>query len=204
MPVPRRFDYDAARARHAAGESAKDLAAEFGVTTSAIYRVTQPGRIEREVAYNRRWRTGRCEDCGGPAMRLVGGKRGHNIDGRILCRACRGKDRCERLRFHHGTGRLLEVRCSSLDCANGERWQPPENFPAGVRFKDVRPGGIHNLCRACNTRARQQYREKRKIPCVRCGELCLPANERGARRNPTGLCRRCWGHDLFALKRGAA
>lgn len=201
MPAPRRFDHDAARARYAAGERICDLAAEFGVTGPAVSRVVTPGAIDRGLESSRRWRTGVCEDCGGPAMRIVGSKR--NLDGRVLCRTCRAKTRRERLRFNNA-GELAAVRCSALDCANGERWQPPGNFAAGSRFKDVRPNGIRGRCRACVTRERQLYREKHKIPCVRCGEPCLPANERGGRRNPTGLCRRCCAKNLSARKPGAA
>jgi hypothetical protein len=153
----RKFDHEEAASRHAAGESVASLAAAYGVTKNAIYRVISPGWKERELAYNKRWRTGSCEECGGPAMRLIGGKKKHNPDGRMLCARCRSDALRERLRFDE-LGNLAAVRCIHLDCANGERWQSPENFTRGMRHREIREGGIHQSCRACQTRAKQRYR----------------------------------------------
>lgn len=153
----RKFDHEEAVSRHKAGESIGALAREYGVSYAAVWRVVTPGYKEHDIAKNRAWRRGICQNCRGPAMRLVSAKKIHNPDGRTLCARCRSRERRERLRFDD-TGKLIAVRCIRRDCANGERWQPPEHFPRGTRFRDVREGGIHSECRACNTRSKQRYR----------------------------------------------
>lgn len=191
MASPRRFDHDEARARHAAGEKVADLARAYGVTANAIYFVVSPEARERALAYSRRWRTGSCADCGGPAMRPTpGSSKQIHADGLTLCNRCRRVRKRERLAFDTN-GVLVRVRCTSRDCANGDRWQPPEHFARGSRFRDVRDGGIHNLCRACLTRARQSYRERHKLPCGRCGAPCLPPGEKGNRGLDRLMCANC-------------
>lgn len=191
----RRFDHEEAARRHAAGESVKALADEYGVTYAAVHHAVTPGEKARQVEMSRRWRTGVCETCGGPAMRLVSGKKAHNPDGRCLCRSCRFSEMREHVRFGVG-GTLVAVCCAMLDCANGERWQPPENFPRGQRYPDLRAGGFHTQCRACNTRARQSYRERHRVPCESCGAPCLPPSEKGARLSVIARCRDCYLADV--------
>ena len=155
----RRFDHEEALRRYEAGERVADLAAEYGVSISAVYRVLTPGAKAREVVRNREWRTGNCDVCGGPAMRLIGSKLLSNPDGCCLCVRCRADARRERLLFNeHGT--LISVRCTNEECANGERWQPPKNFTRGIRHREVREGGIHGLCRSCQTAAKRRYRQE--------------------------------------------
>jgi hypothetical protein len=154
----RTFDHEEAIRRREAGESVADLAAEYGVTANAIYLATNPAWRQKQVDYHREWRTGSCEECGGPAMRLVGGKKQHNKDGRTLCFRCRSDAKRERLRFDE-LGALAAVRCVHEDCANGQRWQSPDNFTRGPRHREVREGGIHSQCRSCQTRAKKRYRE---------------------------------------------
>lgn len=200
MNTLRKFDHDNARRRRAAGETVAALAAEYGVTQSAIRLALTPERNPHRRVVQKAWQTTTCEDCGGPALKLAAGKAKHNTDGLTICRGCRSKRRRERVRFDD-SGTLVAVRCANLDCANGDRWQPPENFPGGSRFKDVREGGIHNACRACGTRQRRKYREARKIPCSHgCGALVFHerrdldkppecrtcANSRTARAGMTG------------------
>lgn len=185
----RKFDHEEALARFQAGESVRALAGEYGVDENAVRRVVIPGEKDAQMARARRWRTGTCERCGGPAMRLVSGKLEHNPDGLQLCSRCRGYLRRERVRFNKH-GELVSVRCCMLDCANGRRWQPPENFTRGHEFADIREGGIHTQCRSCQTRARRRYRERRKTPCHRCGEPRLGDEMR--RVQDTGLCLSCY------------
>ena len=94
----RRFDHEEAAQRYAAGERVADLAVEYGVGTSAVYRAVNPESKRRKVESGRRWRTGVCEVCGGPAMRVIAGKAAHNPDGRCLCRGCRADLKFERRR----------------------------------------------------------------------------------------------------------
>lgn len=187
----RRFDHEEARRLRSEGATIRELADRYGVTQAAIHRATTPGAMERDLEAGRRHRASTCEECGGYAMKITGGKAQHNVDGRILCVTCRGRNRRERYRFD-ADGALIAVRCTSLDCANGERWQPPQNFPKGRPAQDLRDGGIHNCCRSCQTRMRQAFRERRKIPCVQCGKPRLPAGEKGPRQQDTGLCLACY------------
>jgi hypothetical protein len=201
----RRFDHDEARRRRDAGESGAALAREYGVTPAAIYQATHDAQQKAHMtAYGAAWRTTTCEDCGGPAMKLTGSKAHSSKDGAIVCLKCRSVRRRKTLRFSNGV--LVAVRCSSRDCATGERWQTPDNFSRGTRFKDVRPGGIHKTCRACQTKARTLYRQAHKVPCVQCGQPCLPASERGTRQRhtPTGLCLGCYRETLRGPRKAAA
>jgi hypothetical protein len=154
----RRFDHDKALLRLDAGESAAALAREYGVSKGMIYRI-RPEAKQRSLVYHRQWRTGVCEECGGPAMRIIHGKKDHNPDGRCLCQNCRAHARRERLLFNDD-GVLIAVRCGMVDCANGERWQTPDHFPRGKSFPDIRAGGFHTQCRSCQTRAKRSYRAR--------------------------------------------
>lgn len=158
----RRFDHDEARRRIAAGETPRTLADEYGVHPKAIYQVLlSPDERRAILARKRELRTTTCEGCGGPAMKLVGGKAAHNPDGKILCVRCRGIEKTERLRFN-ALGEVVAVRCSRTACVTGERWQPLDHFPGGVRLKDIRPNGVHPCCRACNTHLRREYRARHR------------------------------------------
>lgn len=159
----RKFDHDEAVRRVTAGESMREIAQDYGVSHGAIYlavkRLTDPGFAKAENARVKRSRTVVCEVCGGPACALIKAKLVSNPDGRVLCGRCRGVEKRERLRFDED-GKLIAVRCNMRDCANGERWQPPYEFPGGVTYRDVRANGIHSVCRACNTRMRRRSRER--------------------------------------------
>ena len=197
----RKFDHDEAAARHAAGETLAALASEYGVTPQGVERAIahlDPTKWAASLEYSRQWRTGTCEVCNGPAMRLVGTQRiEKNPDGRTLCAKCRGIEKRERLRFDNA-GVLRSVRCSALDCANGERWQPPENFGRGTKFRDVRDGGFHTHCRACLTRDRQNYRNRHKVPCATCGAPALPPSEKRTNGAPFPRCLTCYRATLKA------
>lgn len=163
MAAPRRFDHDEARRRYAAGERVSDLAREYGVTDKAIYLVVSDrcaASHERARANYYARRRVPCEACGKQCLdaAAISSKRLHNPDGRSLCRRCRSDEKLERLRFDLATNALFAVRCSMVDCANGERWQSPDNFTRGVRHRDIREGGIHSVCRACQTRMRTRNR----------------------------------------------
>lgn len=186
----RKFDHDEARRRYAAGETKAGIARDFGVTRTAVLRVVSPGyRAKQEVRLAEYYERNRvpCEGCGTPCLLPhIGGKKKHS-DGRALCGRCRADEMIERIRFDENAD-IVAVRCCLRDCANGERWQPPENFSRGAKFRDLRPGGIHGLCRTCQTRARQQYRLARRVPCSGCGTLVL--HERRRRDKPPE-CRSC-------------
>lgn len=155
----RSFDYDEARRRYEGGETIAELAHVYGVDPNAVRRAVVAGEADRQVEMHRRWRTGTCETCGGPAMRNVAGKVEQNPDGRVLCLRCRADEKRERLRFDDA-GELTAVRCAMVDCANGERWQSPRSFTRGSRHREVRDGGIHSQCRKCQTRAKRRWRAR--------------------------------------------
>lgn len=159
----RKFDWEEAKRLYADGWRISALAERYGVSFNAVGRVVDERykKTERSArkAYHERHRT-QCEICGDSVLaRTHAAKRkvGPYIDGRELCIRCRADERTERLRFND-VRVLVAVRCSNLDCANGERWQPPSNFTRGHRFRHIREGGIHSQCRACQTRARRKYR----------------------------------------------
>lgn len=185
----RKFDHEEAAARHAGGESIPALAREYGVSDSAVRWVVTPGGKDRNLEGVRRWRDGTCEDCGGPAMRLVGSKAANNRDGRTICHRCRSDRRRERLRFDE-YGQLASVRCVRGDCAYGQRWQPPEHFPGGMRHRDVRAKGIANECRSCQARQRRRRRDALRVPCEDCGTPTSPAGSPD-RNQPRALCPSC-------------
>lgn len=162
MGAPRRFDHAEALRRRAAGESRKSVAAAMGVTTMSIYRIESPATEAREKRARDRYYAARRVPCEGGCGALVlgpdvSGRMEHNPDGRMLCRQCRSVEKRERFRFDT-EGVLVSVRCHHLDCANGERWQSPDQFTGGTRYRDVRENGIHSVCRSCQTRARREWR----------------------------------------------
>lgn len=81
---------------------------------------------------------------------------------------------------------------AAVYCRTCKTFKYPEAFGAGVKFKDVRPQGFHESCRVCLTKLRQDYRERHKVPCDRCGKPRLPAGEKGSRKNDSGLCKACY------------
>lgn len=181
----RRFDYDDAKARYQGGESIRALAAEYGVSWSTVQRVVVPGRRERMDFVTREYNLAVCDICRGPCLRVTHPARNVH-DGRQLCATCRAKETRTGVALT-ADGALVEVYCASC-----KRWLDPDCFGRGTRYPDLREGGFHGSCRSCLTRQRQDYRERHKIPCVRCGAPCLPASEKGLRGKDTGLCRSCY------------
>ncbi len=184
----RRFDHEEATARYAAGETVKELAASYGVTPNAVYRAITPGYKEREQATAKRWRTGLCERCGGPAMRLIAGKKEHNPDGRVLCLRCRGRERRKRLRVDPSTNTY------KLECGRCKHWKTVAEFGERVRKALANGEAPKYVCTACATTARQTYRNRHRVPCDRCGKPCLPPSEKGSRcvRTDRNMCLSCY------------
>ena len=188
----RRFDHDEARGRYATGaETISDLAREYGVSYNAVRNAVIPGVLEQQKQYQRMWRVTPCESCGAPTSKATFRRSRLGWDGRLLCKTCRSQLQRTRLRFDE-FGQLAAVRCLTKDCANGQQWQPPENFPRGTRYRDVRKGGIHDHCRTCQTRMRRNYRNRHKVPCRACGTPILGESESRRGSKYTGLCLSCW------------
>jgi hypothetical protein len=162
----RKFDFDEARALYARGFTIGRLALRYGVHENAIRRVVVPGEADRQNEIHKRWRTTVCESCGGPAMKLTHGKKQHNPDGRVLCQACRGRVRRKPIRFGDG---VVKVECGAC-----KTWKPVAEFPPRVT-RGLRAGAkVRARCRACDTAARQAYRDRHRVPCEGCGKPCLP------------------------------
>ena len=141
----RKFDWDEARARHAAGETPGRIAAELGVTEQAIRRVVIPGERERVAEYGRAHTVGAgaCDDCGGP-MNLAS-----RYNGSTRCRAC------------SAVARATTVRPGALQCCRCHEWKPDDDFPSN-RSEKVARRGRHGVCRPCQTIARREYRQRNR------------------------------------------
>ncbi len=184
----RRFDHEEAAVRHAAGESIRALARDYGVTVNAVRCVVIPGEKARQNVYAKRWRTGTCERCSGPAMRLIPGKKEHNPDGRVLCQRCRSREMRKRLRVDPAT------RTYKLECGRCKQWKPVDEFGARVRKALADGRAPKYVCTACATAARTAYRHRHRVPCDRCGKPCLSPGEKGSRRVRTdrNMCLSCY------------
>lgn len=174
----RKFDHEEAQRRYDAGESYKELAAEYGVTPNAVWNVvTAAGRrASARSQENQRARTvgqGRCERCGAPTNLQA------QRYGSRLCRSCVADDRA------------TSVRESELLCHGCGEWKADEDFPHKSSAR-VRRRGRSSYCRACETLARQRYRERHKVPCVGCGRPALPPNEKGTSGGSEPRCRACF------------
>lgn len=188
MPHVRKFDHEEAVRRHAAGESYSQLAREYGVTPpaveQAVKRATDPTRRKRDNAYNRDWQRraykdgGSCIDCGAAIWK----SRGSGAP-RLRCRAC------------NAVKAAVSVRLRTLRCSECQEWKPDEAFPHGRNHKLRRLR--HSVCRGCQAVARQRSRDRRKVPCVRCGKPRLnrlDVNPRSSR--DTGLCGECYQAEI--------
>jgi hypothetical protein len=155
----RKFDHEEAKCLYKEGRTITDIARHMGVTWHAVARIVarryRETRERAQAAYRER-HTAPCEGCGKSCLATTHASR-RVLDGRALCVRCRADEKTERLRFDDD-GNLVAVRCRSADCANGERWQPPSHFTRGTGSGHIREGGIHGQCRACQNRARREYR----------------------------------------------
>lgn len=132
----RKFDYDEARVRHAAGETQGALAREYGVSRSRINQVVNPrvGEAAAARANAYRWY---CPDCGAETRKK---------DAR--CNPCAALALST-------TSREDTLRC----CKCGE-WKPDEEFYRAVKKNVYARRGRRNHCKACDIRARQNYRAR--------------------------------------------
>lgn len=172
----RKFDWDEARRLHDEGLTYTAIAAQLGVSKTAVRRVCDDDVYDSMLRNAADWhRGGRCPDCSAPTTRNTKG-----ADHR--CVACAAK------------AKATTARDGQLQCTSCRAWKPDDDFPHN-RTKRYARRGRHNQCRACLTAAKRAYRERRKVPCARCGQPRLPANETGGRRRgfkDTCLCLDCY------------
>lgn len=83
---------------------------------------------------------------------------------------------------------LLEIRCRVC-----KQWKGASEFPSDRKSSR----GYHRDCRECGKNLRQSHRDRRKVPCVRCGKPRTHPRDAGSQRD-TGLCRACWHETRIA------
>lgn len=199
MPQPRKFDHDAARTLLQAGFTQGTVAAMLGVSQNAVSRIATPENTRKVSARAKLSYTAPCSKCGGPCVSAEHPSKRGMKQPRAICRSCHGKERRSRFRYDE-LGQVAAVLCFTC-----KTFKHPEAFGAGWKFKDVRPEGFHNSCRTCLTQLRQNYRERHKVPCERCGKPRLPAGEKGTRsKRDTGLCKACYVESITKVAASVA
>lgn len=177
MPQPARYDHAEAVRRWREGVPTGHLAAEYGVSMSAINQaILRADPYTRELLnkrsreyLRRRYKRPCAGGCGrdawwGPSRSATG-----------LCSRCAG------------ARKAFTVRPASLLCGECGEWKPDVMFPA--KASSIARRGRATVCRDCQAPVRQRLRESRKIPCVQCGGPRSPSD---GRRPDTGLCRGCF------------
>lgn len=178
----RRFDHEEARRRYEAGESGSSLAREYGVSSTAVLTVVS-ATMEKWRDSTRFKGAERCIRCGAPKSKLS-----RYTMGSLLCRSCADDDQA------------TSVRSGELRCVSCRKWKPDAEFSMN-RSETVRRRQRHRSCRVCQTRQRQEYRERHKVPCVGCGKPCLPPREKGTNWTDIPRCRSCASKQASADRR---
>jgi hypothetical protein len=132
----RKFDWEEARKRHQAGESIAKIAADLGVSHTAVHRVVNPKVHDQMREYGRNWqKSGVCGQCGGANTRRY-----------PICLACANKNRAN-------------VKDGTAYCPKCASWKPLDQFTP----TPSRPGRqVHGECRACGTQRRAAWRDKNR------------------------------------------
>jgi hypothetical protein len=181
MGAARKFPHEEAQALYASGEKIASIARRYDVTSGAIRRVvdwrTRARMDAASHAFLRRVSATTCIDCGGPCV-----KNPYQDRGIGRCRACAAAIRA------------TSVGGVKLRCATCKAWKADNEFGFSTVTSPWRRGRAQT-CRTCQTKLRQAYRERHKIPCTSCGQPCLAPNERRGSRS-TGLCLKCYRQSL--------
>jgi hypothetical protein len=166
----RKFDWREAQRLRAEGRTYTWIADRFGVSSTAVaYACDEKQRLRAHQTHKEWQSRGVCPDCGGPATR-------YGVGRQARCQAC------------FNLRQATSVRGEELQCLTCREWKPDTAFPRNRSEKMRR--GRHGVCRACQAPMRQQARERRRIPCVKCGKPRLHPNDSGSGK--TGLCRACY------------
>jgi hypothetical protein len=85
-------------------------------------------------------------------------------------------------------------------CSRGHRWTEENTYWS--------PGGGRRKCRECNRGYKRKhtsthYRNRKKEPCVHCGEPATAAVDKGTGGLPTPRCRRCFLEEYKRRRRAA-
>jgi hypothetical protein len=139
----RKFDWDEAKRRHAAGESYSSIARAFGVSGAAIRRVVDENAYRYDRENVAAWQaSGTCPDCGTQSTRRAAG-----VSSR--CTHC------------SAIAKATSVREDTLQCVTCKAWKPDEDFPHN-REEWLARRGRHSQCRPCQTRARRDHRRRNR------------------------------------------
>jgi hypothetical protein len=130
----RKFDYEEARRRHAAGETISALAREYGASQARVRQVVNPeaGRLADERAAAYRWP---CVDCGKPKR-----------SSRERCVECAA------------IVAATTVRDNELWCNSCRRWLPDDMFHRASQLTARR--GRRRRCKPCDHADRADYRRR--------------------------------------------
>ena len=138
----RKFDHDEARWRLSLGETSGALAREYGVSRTAIYRISTTEREQRDRRRTTEWiKQGCCPDCGSPATR-------HSLDKQLRCRPCAARVAA------------TSVRAGELWCFTCREWKIDDAFPSNKNKRsDIRRHRA-GQCRVCQTVAKRAWRKR--------------------------------------------
>lgn len=164
MSKARKFDHDECRRLFATGRWTKAaLARKYGVTAWAItFAVDARARNRNSLAVAERQSSGICIDCGGRKSHQPYKKGQPNL----RCRAC------------DAANKVTSVRDDGLKCFSCGEWKWDTEYPYDRTQNHRRDR--HGTCRACHTKHRRAYREKRKVPCSHgCGRMVLHETAHG-------------------------
>ena len=170
----RKFDHELAQEMYEKGFNVNEIARHLGnvVTPAAIARVCVPAIREQMDAQSTKWlMSGTCVICGKNCAKYTD-----------HCKKCRSREKQTRF-IVDDNDEIVAVRC--MTC---KQWKPRDLFHNSAK----QSRGIYRQCRACSSRTRQEYRERRKVPCIYCGAPALPPEEKGPRGDPEPRCRECY------------
>lgn len=173
MSAPRRFDWDEARRLRRTGMSYAEIARRVGVSPHAVKRACDAHYRNADALRQSLYQRGTCSECGEPCSW------NRYRQEKPICRDC------------SHVKKATSVRPDSLYCASCREWKHDNEF-AFSRSASKPRRGRHRQCRACQTEARQAYRERHRVPCACCGAPALPPNEKGPRGAPYPRCRACF------------
>lgn len=172
MGRARKFDWDEARRLRAQGMTYAAIAAQLGVTSTAVALACDDRA--RAMAWARSAEYQRQH--GNPFMydTCACGGRKHTRAKR--CRACWEADHRKQIDEH-----------GNLWCHHCKRYLAPRSFSADFRLMETRKGR-RRVCTECDTKMRREYTEAHKVPCANgCGRK---VRSETAKRG-TGLCHVC-------------
>jgi hypothetical protein len=101
--------------------------------------------------------------------------------------------RCLRAReFGHN------ARADTLRCNRCGEWKPDDGFYRATGHSAIVRRGRKAVCKDCENRRRQEYRDRRRVPCRNCGQPRSHPAENRHSIHDTGLCQDCYRRERIA------